>query len=615
VRLFKTDSIFVIAMMLLLMSPLIFAQETLLNVNLENQNLSVSAQPIHIEESSVDSRSALHNTTVAAVVGVVFALFILFALWRIPSSALKKLEVTNTKLTEDEQYLRALIDEAPVCVKTLDRDGHLLSMNSAGLAMIQADNIEQVKGASMADLIDQKYRREFVQLNENVFAGKQETLLFSVKGLKGRPIWLETYAVPFRNAEGKVTQLLGITLDVTKRMQAEEASALRETALKAAANTVVITDTQGTIQWVNPAFTKTTGYTFDEAIGQNPRILKSGKHNEAFYHEMWDTILSGQVWHGEFSDRKKDGSIYFEEATITPVKNQHGEIMQFIAVKQDITDRMQAQKEEERLRRELQQAQKMEALGHLTGGIAHDFNNLLGIIIGNTDLAQHNALPEDQSSLDKYLDNIRQASDRASKLVAQMLNFSRHERASGEILQLSTLLKQSVRILRSSLPASIEITTEIGDNLPNVRIDSTQLNQILMNLASNARDAMDGKGLLTIRLDWVVAVDNECISCHKRIQGDWVELSVSDIGKGISPKVASQMFDPFFTTRKFGEGTGMGMSVIHGTVKSLDGHILLETELGKGTTFRILFPSADRDSNKLSIASKFHQNNKPSLDL
>jgi len=206
VRLFKTDSIFVIAMMLLLMSPLIFAQETLLNVNLENQNLSVSAQPIHIEESSVDSRSALHNTTVAAVVGVVFALFILFALWRIPSSALKKLEVTNTKLTEDEQYLRALIDEAPVCVKTLDRDGHLLSMNSAGLAMIQADNIEQVKGASMADLIDQKYRREFVQLNENVFAGKQETLLFSVKGLKGRPIWLETYAVPFRNAEGKVTQ-------------------------------------------------------------------------------------------------------------------------------------------------------------------------------------------------------------------------------------------------------------------------------------------------------------------------------------------------------------------------------------------------------------------------
>jgi len=341
-------------------------------------------------------------------------------------------------------------------------------------------------------------------------------------------------------------------------MQAEEASALRETALKAAANTVVITDTQGTIQWVNPAFTKTTGYTFDEAIGQNPRILKSGKHNEAFYHEMWDTILSGQVWHGEFSDRKKDGSIYFEEATITPVKNQHGEIMQFIAVKQDITDRMQAQKEEERLRRELQQAQKMEALGHLAGGIAHDFNNLLGIIIGNTDLAQHNALPEDQSSLDKYLDNIRQASDRASKLVAQMLNFSRHERASGEILQLSTLLKQSVRILRSSLPASIEITTEIGDNLPNVRIDSTQLNQILMNLASNARDAMDGKGLLTIRLDWVVAVDNECISCHKRIQGDWVELSVSDIGKGISPKVASQMFDPFFTTRKFGEGTGMG---------------------------------------------------------
>ncbi|MCP4044004.1 MAG: response regulator [Gammaproteobacteria bacterium] len=256
----------------------------------------------------------------------------------------------------------------------------------------------------------------------------------------------------------------------------------------------------------------------------------------------------------------------------------------------DITERKEAETEQARLQRELQQAQKMEALGQLTGGIAHDFNNILGIILGNNELALKYCTPSGQTKLARHLNNIHKAGNRAAALVSQMLAYSRSEASYDKPLQFQSLVEEDLKMLGSTLPSSIEITTEIEENLPAVLMDPGQLNQLLMNLCVNARDAMEGKGSLTIRMGWAKGVETECATCHKQIEGDWVDLSVTDTGSGINPEALDRIFDPFYTTKEVGKGTGMGMAVIHGIMRNHGGHVLVETEKGKGTTFRLLFP-------------------------
>ncbi|MCP4042497.1 MAG: response regulator, partial [Gammaproteobacteria bacterium] len=256
----------------------------------------------------------------------------------------------------------------------------------------------------------------------------------------------------------------------------------------------------------------------------------------------------------------------------------------------DITRRKQSEAEQERLQRELQQAQKMEALGQLTGGIAHDFNNILGIILDNNELALNYCAPDGQTKLARHLNNIHKAGTRAASLVAKMLAYSRSEASDDKPLQLQALVKGDLKMLSSTLPSSIEITTKIEENLPPVLMDQTQLSQLLMNLCVNAQDAMEGKGGLTIRLEWVRELDVECAACHKHVEGDWVVLSVADTGSGIPLEVQECIFDPFFTTKEVGKGTGLGMAVIHGIMRNHGGHVLMKTEQGKGTAFRLLFP-------------------------
>ncbi|MCP4040716.1 MAG: response regulator, partial [Gammaproteobacteria bacterium] len=258
-------------------------------------------------------------------------------------------------------------------------------------------------------------------------------------------------------------------------------------------------------------------------------------------------------------------------------------------------ERKQAEAERERLQRELQQAQKMDALGQLTGGIAHDFNNLLGIIMGYSELAKDRSIGKGDAKLAKQIERVLRASERAKELVARMLAFSRDEASEKTPLQLQPFLMDDIKMLRSILPSSIEIKTKFEDHLPEVLTDPTQLHQALMNLAINARDAMEGKGLLDIRLGWIREVGSECSICHKQVQGDWVELSVSDTGAGIDTEVMGHIFNPFFTTKEVGKGTGMGLAVILGIIRRHGGHVLVESEPGKGTTFRMLFPGRRRE--------------------
>ncbi len=256
----------------------------------------------------------------------------------------------------------------------------------------------------------------------------------------------------------------------------------------------------------------------------------------------------------------------------------------------EISERKEAEKEKERLQRELQQASKMEALGQLTGGIAHDFNNILGIIMGYTRMALDRYGDDVPEKVVDYLETSMQASNRAKDLIAQMLTFSRRGEVNAKPLQLVPLVKENIKMLQSIIPSSIRIDFNHENNLPSIILEPAKLQQLMMNLCVNARDAMDGSGTLYIDVGWQHGINTECTSCHKRVRGDWIELSVADTGSGMTTETISHIFEPFYTTKDVGEGTGMGMAVVHGIVNAHGGHTLVEAELNKGSTFRLLFP-------------------------
>lgn len=256
----------------------------------------------------------------------------------------------------------------------------------------------------------------------------------------------------------------------------------------------------------------------------------------------------------------------------------------------DISERKQAEMEQEQIQRELNQNHKMAALGQLAGGIAHDFNNILAIILGNTELAQNKSGSKDESDLYQYLSHIEQASIRGRDLVAKMLLFSRDTVSNDQALQLKPQIDDDIQLIKSIFPSSLKVNKDIAEDLPDILMDSIQFSQLLMNLCINARDAMDGKGIINLRVAMATAINEKCADCREIITGDWVELAIGDSGGGIDPEVLTKIFNPFYSTKGVGEGTGMGLSTVHGIMHSHKGHICVETEQGKGTVFRLLFP-------------------------
>ncbi|MFI5365423.1 MAG: PAS domain S-box protein [Candidatus Binatia bacterium] len=530
--------------------------------------------------------------------------------------------------------------------------------------------------------------------------------------------WFLMYVSPLGDSRGGVVVA---HLDITERRRLEHELRSQNAALEAAANAVAITDWGGVIQWVNPAFTALTGYAREEAIGRNPRdLVKSGKHDHAFYAALWRTILAGQVWHGEMVNRRKDGSLYTEEQTITPLRDERGEISQFIAIKQDISERTRAEtalresqarlngivdsamdgivtiddqerivvfnaaaekmfgcpaieaigqpverfiperfraahhghlrhfsqtgdtqraagqvirvsalraggeefpieasisrtevdghllltiilrdvaervrgeKARAQLEAQLRLAQKMEALGTLAGGIAHDFNNILGAIIGNAALARQDVGSSHPAV--ESLNEIRKASHRAKDLVQRILAFSSEQSRPRSVILLRPVVEETVTLLRATLPAGVAIVTAFDADTPTVLADPTQIHQVLMNLCTNAWHALEGHpGRIDIHLDGVT-LDAEAADAVATLRpGRFARLSVTDTGKGMNADTVERIFDPFFTTKPVGQGTGLGLSVVHGIMKAHDGAVTVASQPGSGTTFHLYFPAA-----------------------
>jgi signal transduction histidine kinase/ActR/RegA family two-component response regulator len=271
-------------------------------------------------------------------------------------------------------------------------------------------------------------------------------------------------------------------------------------------------------------------------------------------------------------------------------RNPDGSARRTIGVHTDLTARRHAEEEQARLQRELHQAHKMEALGQLAGGIAHDFNNILASILGFTELARLR-LDGDPGTIGGYLGEVEKAGQRARDLVRKMLLFSRtQEPVAGDAVDVSATVTDSLGMLRPILPSSIDMETDLAEGLPPVAISSVTLQQILTNLCVNARDAMDGKGRLQIRTGLARGRGEECDACSQKVEGEWVEIAVADSGPGISPEAVSRIFDPFYTTKAAGVGTGLGLAVVHGILRTHGGHVLVESRPGQGATFRLLLP-------------------------
>jgi two-component system, cell cycle sensor histidine kinase and response regulator CckA len=364
-----------------------------------------------------------------------------------------------------------------------------------------------------------------------------------------------------------------------KRVEAEQRRLA--TAVEHAAEGVMITNIDGTIEYVNQACLEMTGYSREELLGQTPRILKSGKQDEAFYKKFWRTVAAGQVWAGRIINRRQDGTLYTEDSTVSPVRDASGTVVNFVALKRDITQHLE-------LSKQLLQAQKMESIGTLAGVIAHDFNNLLQVTMGYSELLLQEKSENDQDYSD--LSRILHAARSGSELVRSLLAFSRKSEPNPIPLDLNQEIRHVEKLLHRTSPRMIEIRLDLADDLDRIDADPAQIEQIIMNLAVNAKDAMGEKGILTVRTENVTLDQDYCKLKVEARPGDYVLLSISDTGHGIDSEILEHIFEPFYTTKEVGRGTGLGLASAYGLVQQHGGHIDCESEVGQGATFKIYLP-------------------------
>lgn len=504
----------------------------------------------------------------------------------------------QTALQESEDRFRDFFEKAPIGFHIFGPDRVFVDVNEAELAMIGYARDEVVGKKTWTDLIIPGQRDRFEeQWRELTETGEVRDLEYTLVHKRGHHVDVVLNGSSRFDEHGNLRSTRGSVLDVTERRRAEEKLRLQGAALEAAANTIIITDREGKLLWVNKAFTGLTGYTYDEASGKKLDILKSGVHDQSFYKNLWDTILSGRVWQGELVNRRKDGTHYSEEMTVTPVFDRYGEVTQFIAIKQDITKRKEAEEERRNLEAQLLQARKMEVVGQLAGGVAHDFNNVLTAILGNAEMLL-SKLARDPSAMSTSfarngLEEIQHAGERAAAMTKRLLGFSRKQMTRPAVLDPRRVLGNAETMLRRLIREDILLEVTVDPKVSAIRADVSEVEQIIMNLVINACDAMPDGGKLRVECANAELDDAHATNHAGAKTGPHVVLSVEDEGIGMSRDVLSRVFEPFFTTKSVGRGTGLGLATVYGVVTQAGGHVTVESEPGVGSTFRVFMPAVE----------------------
>ncbi len=369
-----------------------------------------------------------------------------------------------------------------------------------------------------------------------------------------------------------------------QRERAEAENARVVAAVEQSADGVLISDTTGTIVYANPALERLSGYARSELLGQNPRLFWSGRHDAHFYAEMWAALSAGRSWSSTMVNRRKDGSFWEADSVITPVRDAAGTLVGYLQLTRDVT-------RERELEAQLRQTQKMETVGRLAGGIAHDFNNLLTAISGYSQLLLADLAADDPHRAD--VAQIDRAAGRATELTHQLLAFSRRQVLQPVVVDLNTIVRGIAPMLRRLLGEDVALRTTLASDLGAVRADPGQIEQVIVNLAVNARDAMPSGGTLTLETA-NIELDDRFVEAHSEVTpGHYVRLVARDTGSGMDAETLARIFEPFFTTKDLGKGTGLGLATVYGIVKQSGGYIYVTSEPDAGAAFSVYLPQVD----------------------
>jgi PAS domain S-box-containing protein len=472
-------------------------------------------------------------------------------------------------LADSNARFAAALDGVAAGFLILDREMRIHFVNSAGARLMNRTR-EALLGKILVDEYPDVVGSSFYAAYQQVLATRQPLVLEDQ--YPGVELWFELFISPF------IGGLSVFFHDTTERKRVERAMRLKDRVIASSLNAVVFTDAEGVIIYVNPAFLRLWGFdSEDEVLGRPPlEFAEPGA-----MRQLLEQLRRHGSWQGEVVARRKDGSSFYAIGSAHTVLDAEGEIVNMVGSFLDIS-------ESKRLQAQLLQSQKMESVGRLAGGVAHDFNNLLTVIKGYVDLAVIELDPGDPLHYD--LSQVNKAVDSAAGLTQQLLAFSRQQIIAPQVMSLNDMIIRVQRLLQRLLGEDIELRMLLADELVNTRFDPSQFEQIVLNLAINARDAMPGGGKLTIETGQV-RLDEEYARYRTGVRpGDYVLLAVSDTGSGIGPEVQAQIFEPFFTTKELGKGTGLGLAMVYGAVSQNGGRIEVYSELGQGTTFKIYLP-------------------------
>ncbi len=485
---------------------------------------------------------------------------------------LRSLEIT-------EEKFRFLIDQVPVGMYRIIATGEIVFANEYLAKILGYKDRESIEGKIAEEILH--FSEDFNNILQTHIKKKDTNFSFEYlfTTSEGKELWLEITAHIFYDTSEEMLFYDGIIKDITEKKQIENHIKRLLTAINHISEAIVITDNSGKIIYANPALEKMTGYSITELHGKKMNIFRSGIHSNEFYSNLWKSILSGINWEGTIINKRKNGELFTEYMVITPVKNNDGQIVNFVAVKRDMSEVL-------KLEEKIKHSQKLQAIGTLAGGIAHDFNNILmGMQIFTEVLLKK--LPPESYEYDLGI-KILESQNRAKELIQQILTFSRPGTEDKAPLTIHVVVKETLKLIKNTFPASINIQEDI-DDCGTILANPSHIHQLVMNLCTNANDAMRGHGTLTVQLKRKTHITYPNKSIHTTGH-DWICLCVKDTGCGIEEKIRSRIFDPFFTTKQVGEGTGLGLSIVHGIVKNYGGEIFFNTRIGKGTDFYIYLP-------------------------
>jgi len=494
-------------------------------------------------------------------------------------------DVTDKILAEEQVrelnalYL-SLVETLEQCVFRKDAEGKYIFANSRFCQIVDRP-LQEIIGKTCFDLFPENLAKKYVEADKYVMeTGKAYEVIEEALTPNGERLFVKVVKTAVRDGTGKIVGVQGIFWDVTKEIKDEELIRLQSAALESAANGILITDKNGVITWVNSAMVIISGYSKDELIGKNVAYLKSVAHPPEYYQKIDETIYSGNVWQGEIINKRKDGKFYTVDLTITPILSQDGTIEHFICILQDIT----AKKE---LDTQIHQLQRLSSVGTLAGGFAHNINNALTPVIMSAEILREEIKTPEAEVL---LNTIIQCAMKSADLIKQVLAVTRGVELQKALINTSDIIDNVENVIKQTFPKEIIFEKDLQEDLWQIKADSGYLSQMLLNLCLNSRDAMENGGVLKISARNFVADDSFTKRFVNAKPGKYVMFEVSDTGSGIPPDILERIFDPFFTTKEVGKGIGLGLSAVHSIVRSHNAQITVNSEIGKGTTFKIYIP-------------------------